>query len=430
MARIHEVLESARKGEEGHAIEIKKYLISFQHIVLRGAGRFGNALGAYLLAQGIPRVTLSYWDIRASELKQVNGIEVRDPFSDEYDRAHTLIINCIPNGSLSGNIGEEAFIEHGYRFYVFGMALYEALMCRLKPEADFDPGICIDTTVCNWCTCKRLPSLLHRHCRALHSSNFSDELTLNVATFVINQKCTLKCKHCGQYMNSYLPADRINFSLDRIKRDIDRIFAAVDAIGFVSIIGGEPFLHPDLNDIIDYVLEKSNFGVLGITTNGICDISRRHLDKLKNRRTRLVFSDYTQSLSGAQRDVFGKNLKRACESGISYTVGKPLWWSTAPLRKRGLSEAERTGMKACCNSRNTCKTIQNGIFYPCSTSANIGSHHFADYPHDWVRIDETHSTAELRRRLIQLGELSYFESCDYCGEGGQILPFPGEQELR
>lgn len=429
MKNINEVLEQARKGDSDHITEIDRYIKGFPHIILRGAGKFGTAFGAFLIAEGIPRERLCYWDIRAAELREVNDVKVIIPFSSEFDRQQTLIINCIPNGSLSGSVGEQEFLAVGYQHYLSGMALFETLMCRMKPETGFDAKVCIDTTFCNWCACKRLPSLLYRQCKKDQLNNFSDKLVFPVATFAINQKCTLKCQHCGQYINHYPPKDRINFAFERIKTDIDRIFDAVDAIGYVSIIGGEPFLHPALNDIIDLVLAKPNFGVIGITTNGICDIKDKHINKLKNRKTRLIFSNYTASLSENQRNLFAKNIEKASEGGISFTVGQPLWSTPASLRKLNLPKPNKVGMKTGCNSINSCKTIQNGVYYPCSTTAGIGSHYLADYPCDLVRIDETHSAQELREKIRLVDGQLHYESCDHCGEGGELLKFPGEQGI-
>lgn len=427
MNTISRSLEDARRGNGRHAVEIEKYIRSFPFIVLRGAGKFGTAFGAFLLKRGIAREQLCYWDINAEKIQNVNGIPVFQPFSAELDRRRTLIINCIPNGSLSGNVGELEFTDRGYLDYFSGMALFEALMCPMSAETDFDGNVCINTTFCNWCACERLPSLLYKHCRKYNLTKFSDILVLPVATFVISQKCSLRCVHCGQYMNDYRPGERINFPLERVNADIDRIFAAVDAVGFVSIIGGEPFLHPALNDIIDLVLNKPNFGVLGVTTNGICDITDRHLEKLSNSRTRLIFSDYRVALSEAQRRIFARNLEKVSESGIRFTVGQPLWATPASLRKLNLPHDAKVGMKEKCNSVETCKTIQNGVYYPCTTTAAIGSHHLADYPNDWIVIDETKSDLELRNKIIALNDRPCYESCDHCGEGGQLLPFPGEQ---
>lgn len=429
MKDIDKILEQARMGDTEHSAEIERYIKGFEKIILRGAGKFGMAFGAFLIARGIPRKQLIYWDVRAAELRDVNGVNVIEPFLLEFDREQTLVINCIPNGSLSGNVGEQEFLSRGYVCYISGMALFEALMCRMKRDTGFDAKVCIETTFCNWCACKRLPSMLYQQCKKAHLNDFNGELVFPVATFVINQRCTLKCLHCGQYMNSYAPEDRINFSFERVKTDIDRMFDAVDAIAFVSIIGGEPFLHPALNDIIDLVLAKPNFGVLGITTNGICDINEGHLSKLNNNRTRLIFSDYRVALSEKQRNLFTKNIGLASKSGISFTVGQPLWSTPASLRKLNLPDAVKASMKADCTSRNSCKTIQNGVYYPCSTTAGIGSHHRAEYSGDWVRIDETHTARELREKIIHVEDKPHYESCDHCGEGGELLQFPGEQSV-
>lgn len=427
MANIKEILEENRRGGADHSAAIIEYIEGFKHIVLRGAGKFGTAFGSFLLEKGLPGEPLCYWDIRAASLREVNSVRVYEPFSLELDREQTLIINCIPNGSLSGSVGEQEFLAKGYRHYLSGMALFEALMCAMKPETGFDAKVCIDTTFCNWCACKRLPSLLQKQCKKDQLNNFKDELVFPLATFVVNQKCTLKCSHCGQYINHYQPEDRINFSLERIKKDIDRVFDAVDAIGYVSIIGGEPFLHPKLNDIIEHVLTKPNFGVIGITTNGICSIDDDFLRKLDKGRTRLIFSDYTAALSVKQRKLFDDNVRKVSDSGISYTVGQPIWSTPASLRKLNLPESTRFAMKAGCNSTITCKTIQNGVYYPCSTTAGIGSHHLAEYPLDWVAIDETQSAADLRAKIRQVDSQPSYGSCDHCGEGGEMLRLPGEQ---
>jgi organic radical activating enzyme len=376
---------------------------------------------------GFEKDLLIYWDIRSNEIKCVNGIKVLEPFGIQYPREKTLIINCIPNGSLSGSVGKSEFAAKGYEHYLSGMALFESLVCKMTAEKGFDAKVCIETTFCNWCACKRLPSLLNQQCKKSGLNKFSDEMVYPLATFAINQKCTLSCSHCGQYINHYENSARENFSLERIRADIDHIFDAVDAIGYVSIIGGEPFIHPDLADIVNYVLTKGNFGVIGITTNGICDLDEQLLKILNNGKTRIIFSDYTDALSDNQRKLFEKNVKKVSDFGISYTVGKPLWSTPPSLRKLNLSENKKIAMKEVCNSRVTCKTIQNGVYYPCSTTAGMGSHKLADFQNDWVVFDENDTAEELRAKIRHVDEQPYYESCDHCGEGGEMLGLAGEQ---
>jgi hypothetical protein len=426
MRSIHQLLEQARRGDDRYKRDIITFLMEAPRIILRGAGIFGEAFGRQLIIMGVSQNRLVYWDIRANALQALNGIPVRIPFAEEFDKTTTIAINCIPNGSLSGTANRNEFEQRGFHNYFSGMAIFEALMCSLKPGKEFDAKVCLDTTICNWCSCKRMTSVLQQ-CRLGAFTKPAEELVFQVATFVINQKCTLECTHCGQYINHYPEEERINFPLERIVTDIDRVLEAVDAIGYISIIGGEPFLHPDLGDIIDHFLTKKNFGVLGITTNGICKLSKKLLLQLKNDRTRIIFSDYTAALSDKQKYLFDTNIGKVSEMGVPFTIGKPLWHTPASLRKLHLPIDTKASMKISCNSRNTCKTIQNGIYYPCSTTAGIGSHKQADYPMDWIDIDKKNSVAELRKSFLMIENQSYYESCDHCGEGGLVLDLSGKQ---
>jgi organic radical activating enzyme len=424
---IQEILELARCGQAGHAEQLVKFLQNFEHVVLRGAGKFGATFGSLLLDKIISRNRLHYWDIRAKELEMINEIRVVAPFSVDLPRPQTLLINCIPNGSLSGSSGPQEFISKGYLNHISGMALYEALLCSMKPETGYDPKICIDTKFCNWTSCKRLLSILKQQCKERRLNNFEDELVFQVATFIVNQKCTLQCAHCGQYINSFPEQERINIPLERIKKDIDHIFSAVDAIGFVSLIGGEPFAHPDINEIIEYLLTKNNFGVLGITTNGIFKFTDRNLTVLKNDRTRVIFSDYTRSLSEKRQKLFHTNVEIAKNNGINYSVGEPLWAMPPSLLRNDFSTETMSEMKLNCSSTITCKTIQNGVYYPCSTTNSIAVHSLEDYPTDKVVLDNTKSTVALRKEIQALNTRQYFQSCNNCGGGGALLERPGEQ---
>ena len=425
---LTDLIETARRGDADHTAEIFASLSAFEHIILRGAGNFGSSFGAFLLKYGVQVEKITYWDIRAETLREINGIPVELPFASALPAERTVIINCIPNGSLSGSVGERELTAAGYRNLLSGMALFEALICDIKPETGFRPEVCIDTTFCNWCACKRLPSMLYRDC-VKPARPVSERLVFTVATFVLNQKCSLECTHCGQYINHYREEDRINFPLERILTDIDRMFTAVDAIGYVSIIGGEPFLHPNLGQIIDAILEKPNFGVLGITTNGVCKITDAQLKKIRNGRTRIIFSDYTAALSEKQKRLFQRNVAKVAAAGISHTVGQPIWATPPTLHKHEFSSSTMAEMKSGCNSTETCKTIQNGVYYPCTTTAALGSHHQADYPTDWVVLDQTNSATELRARILEVEQRAFYQSCSHCTGGGEVLDLPGRQGI-
>ncbi|MBN2535920.1 MAG: radical SAM protein [Spirochaetales bacterium] len=82
--------------------------------------------------------------------------------------------------------------------------------------------------------------------------------------FEITRKCNLLCKHC--YNRS-----RINFP-GEIKKEI--LFAIIDELELygtfeIRLTGGEPTLHPDFFEILDYLTDRDFFISLG--TNGVWD---------------------------------------------------------------------------------------------------------------------------------------------------------------
>lgn len=426
MSELDKIISYGRLGEEIDKNYLREHLKRFDKIILRGAGAFGSELGVNLLKLGSLENKLLYWDIRAEELVKVNGIKVDKPYEEKFNAENTLVINCIPNGSTAGNRVLNEIRENNYTNVISGMGLYEAAFCPLNLKTGFNSKVCLNSKACNWCSCELLMNLLgkseHSNCK-----NFKDELSFQIITFVIGLKCTLECKHCGQYLPYFPKEKKINLPFERIKKDIDIFFDSVDTVGFVSVIGGEPFVHPDLNKIIDVILSKKNFGMLGITTNGICKIKNEHLAKLKNERIRVIFSDYTSALNEKQVQLFNDNINKIKNAGINYTIGAPLWVLPTDLKKRELDEETKLKLKANCTAFVTCQTVQNGAFYPCSTATYVRDHNIAEYTSDFVSFDKASSPADLRKKIIELNNKEYYQSCEHCTGGGGMLAISGEQ---
>lgn len=426
---LEKFLSDARQGQMADHAKMFSYLDSFDAIILRGAGVFGSEIGKKLLEFGVPNTKIIYWDLRAAELTSIHGIAVNLPFDEKFNIDKTIIINCIPNGIQAGSSVLSELQSNGYIHCLSGMALYEAVFCQMNSKTGFNARHCLDSKACNWCCCEKLMNVLQQDCKARKLNDFEDELTFSVATFVISLKCTLQCRHCGQYINSYKKTDKINFHAERIKRDMDLFFDAVDSVGFVSIIGGEPFLHPDLSEIINYLLNKKNFGMIGITTNGICKITSEHLTTLQNDRTRVIFSNYCNVLSDAQKNLFDTNVNKVKNAGINYTIGIPLWGLPPTLKKQSLADDIKLSMKSNCSAVKTCQIIQNGIYYPCSSTASVHTHAVADYASEYVILDNAETSLALRKQIMAANNLPFYQSCEHCADGGGHLLHAGDQGI-
>lgn len=423
MFDIDRFYAAAHSGDPIEIEALRDYFQSFETIVLWGGGNLGKAIGAKLLEMEIP-VTV-YWDIRAMELGNIHGLKVMEPFHGDFPKDKTLVVACIVNGSSGGGWAKALLAENGFSRVLDGMSLYEAIVCPITRHGKANPRLCLGSIMCNVCACDRFLNNLKNETTVPAGE---ERLDFNVVTFIVNQKCSLECKHCGQYMNSYPHEKRVNIPLASIKRDIDKFFDAVDMVGVVSIIGGEPFLHPDINDIVAYILSKDNFGALNVTTNGICNITEDMLRGFDSDRVKVTFSDYTKSLSPRQVAVFLANVDLVEKMGIIYSIGTPIWSLPSSLSQKDHTVAEMTAMKRECPSIWLCMSVKNGRFFPCSKTEPVHSLGIVDFETDYVDIANSASAKDLKEDLRSVLARDYYQTCRYCGgDCGELLEQPAEQ---
>lgn len=93
-------------------------------------------------------------------------------------------------------------------------------------------------------------------------------------SFLITKYCNLQCFYC--YAEDILNAKHVpEFTLDEIKNIIDQIYDT--GCRWINILGGEPLVRNDIEEIIDYMHGK---GILiEITTNGF--FVKRRIEALK-----------------------------------------------------------------------------------------------------------------------------------------------------
>lgn len=126
-------------------------------------------------------------------------------------------------------------------------------------------------------------------------------LTLPRLSIVITERCTLKCKLCAEYSPFYRPQP--HHSKEEVFRFLDEIFSVVDSVGDLSFSGGEPLLHRDLWEMIEYAGRYiDRIGRLLILTNGTLLPDREKLLSLRKNeavwnKLRFHISDYGPELS-------------------------------------------------------------------------------------------------------------------------------------
>ena len=282
---LDEYYKKAWSGETCNDTSIINYINSYQHVILWGASYQGDAIGKKLLELGVK--IEKYWDVRCKEIKMLNQIEVVEPFTSE-DKERCLIIICIGNRVIQKGLIFEAK-KKGYDNILYGDYIYMGLLCPFNRETGINAKRCSGTMECRQIYCHRIEGIL-----SAQYAEEEDPIFMPSVTLVINQRCSLRCKYCTSYMNEYDAKEKVDFPLEQICSDIDNFFGAVDMVGTITVMGGEPFMHKDISLIIEHLCKWKNFGLISIATSGTYPIKPDQLKGLHDKRVNVSFSNYTE----------------------------------------------------------------------------------------------------------------------------------------
>ncbi|BDU71017.1 radical SAM protein [Mesoterricola silvestris] len=415
MMDIQNFYAKARSGDPVDPGPLIQHLRSYGNVIIWGASFLGKAIERQLRRHGI--AVARFWDERADDICDLPDFEVSKPFTGGQVPGETLVILAI--GNLIIQSGLASRIEAAGYDHLLGDVVYMATGCPVSLKSGVDGTACIRSLTCRFIYCPRISNVLNH--RALGGTVPEDgPLSMQSITLVINQVCSLGCKYCSSYMNAYPREDRVNFPLEGILRDIDLFFGAVDSVGSVTVMGGEPFLHPHINTIVEALLAKENCGLIAIPTSGTCRIRDEQLRSLRDPRVIVTFSNYLESITPRQKELFHRNVERVRSAGVFCSVGVaiPQWMIPATMEDKGLSVERISEITQACTPRYL--QIKNGKLHPCDYANSFHNLKVADYPADYVTLAVPETRAELRRSIRSWMGAPYYRTCGHCGAQGEL----------
>jgi hypothetical protein len=97
----------------------------------------------------------------------------------------------------------------------------------------------------------------------------------------------------------------IHRELDTIISDIDSFFSIVDYVSVFHLVGGEPFLYPNIEGVVRHIVDNyiDRIDKLIITTNGTILPKQSMIEVLKSNPIILSVSDYTDKLENIKKKV-------------------------------------------------------------------------------------------------------------------------------
>jgi MoaA/NifB/PqqE/SkfB family radical SAM enzyme len=245
-------------------------------------------------------------------------------------------------------------------------------------------------------------------------NNNQESLNIRMLDVVITEACTMKCINCSNLMPYYKKPK--NDSVENILGSIDIVQKCVDLFYEVRILGGEPFLHKQIYQIINQIVKYDNIEKIAIFTNATIIPKNENLSCLKNKKVFLDITNYNgcdgdKQLSGNH----DKLISILDEEKINYITHPPqVWTDSAKIEFRDLNKDDLKDMfSKCCV--NDILTILNGNLYRCPFSANAINLNAIPKKDFIYLLDKNKSISEYKKELKNFYyKKSFIDACNFC----------------
>ncbi len=216
-------------------------------------------------------------------------------------------------------------------------------------------------------------------------------------------RCTLKCTACANLMPHYdHPYD---LDINEIIRDIRKIFTLIDGCICINVIGGEPFIYPKLDILLNELISNDKILYVELTTNGTKIPDDKILKILQNEKIVVNISDY------GNITLLAKFVSKMDEYGIiSYCISNEKWIDAGNCFERGRNDMQLKKLYSDCESGKLCKTVMKGKIFDCARASSL---HDLNYASNLEYIDLYDENIK-KQDILQFFMREMSTACDYC----------------
>ncbi len=225
----------------------------------------------------------------------------------------------------------------------------------------------------------------------------------------ITTKCNLHCDGCDHLIPYYKNPEHLD--KDRIITSIRKMSEAVDWFFHINILGGEPFLNPDLKYILEEVPSEKCDVVQIITNATIIPNDPELFDVMRRKKAVVLMSQYPLN-----ERIQEKLIRTLDREGIAYYAYKPVWTDFGEPRNYHHSQSELKKQFLAC--KESCHNLRNGKLYACFRSSHGSALGLVpcekDEYVDLLKNAKSQNKEQLRRLIWRHKPLA---ACQYCLRG-------------
>ena len=269
---------------------------------------------------------------------------------------------------------------------------------------------------------KNIKATWYKNIAAIWPFEYRNKVHIFQTDILVTERCNLNCSHCNMFIPHYeTPSHR---DADIIINDIDLLFTKADYVSILHLVGGEPFLYPNIDAVIKHIVNNyiNRIDKFIITTNGTVTPKDTTMQLLQNSDVILSVSNYSNKLEKLKTKVT-KNIENYQNNNITHYVRNNIeWYDFGDLRvKKNLPEDELIQHFDSCTA--PFRGLNEGKFYYChlNTSAVL-TKIFPQNDNDYVDLKDVSREDLLKFDLgyTNLGYITFCDNCNGCNTGIKI----------
>lgn len=229
--------------------------------------------------------------------------------------------------------------------------------------------------------------------------------------------CNLNCKYCLNFTN--YNQNKHHYDISQLKADIDKFFEWVDYVGLFHVSGGEPFLFPDLKELLEYLSQKyqHQIGQIATTANGTVVPDDPLCRIMAKENITLYLDDYRENVLLADKN-YASVKKQAEKFGVDIIENHvEQWIAIFPNDNEIKWESE----EALCTYFNACNrhfiSLHNKKISLCNYSDYaVGAGLCEEHENDFFLLDKPtrEGKVQLMEYVAGYSERGYSEFCKKC----------------
>ena len=243
-----------------------------------------------------------------------------------------------------------------------------------------------------------------------------NQLFMSSICILPTTRCNLRCKSCLNFTNFIKNFE--NRSIERLKEEVDLFFSCVDYIGLFFISGGEPFLYPNLAELISYINKRYREKIYSfeMVTNGTVRPKAEILESLRENKVILTIDDYREALPDKVESI-SNNINYIRDFlGEKFTIVRKYdeWIDLYPHPVRQMNNEELICKYDKCHV--PWQEYRNGRLFSCNYAAfaeNAGII-TGDFSSESLLLESTLDKKIIMEFRLGYSEKGYVEFCKKC----------------